>query len=209
MFFNYQKFLSLSVISVVQITTLPSFATGVKDSADETNPIKAGTSIPTVKLTNFENKPVELTQLAAKKPSVFVFYRGGWCPFCNAQLSRLGKIEGDIKKLGYEIYAISPDTPASLRKTISQNELNYTLISDIKGEAAAKFGLAFKAPDGMRDKLIARGHDIAKDRSYTLPIPAVYVVSQKGKVLYKFSNPDYSVRLDESELLAQLKKFKK
>jgi peroxiredoxin len=38
------------------------------------------------KLTNALGRDVILFEELAKGPVVLVFYRGGWCPFCNMQL---------------------------------------------------------------------------------------------------------------------------
>jgi thiol-disulfide isomerase/thioredoxin len=42
-------------------------------------------------LKSVENTDVDLTELISKKQ--FSFYRGGWCPFCNAHLAALAEAE--------------------------------------------------------------------------------------------------------------------
>ena len=51
---------------------------GVAPSAEKISPLKAGDSIPDVKLTTPEGKPFDLAAYAATKPLIVIFYRGGW-----------------------------------------------------------------------------------------------------------------------------------
>jgi peroxiredoxin len=44
------------------------------------------------------------------------------------------------------------------------------------------------------------------DPSWTLPMPARYVIGQDGVVLYSEVNPDYTHRPDPSEMLPILEK---
>ncbi len=54
--------------------------------------LKVGDSIPDVTLRTVEDKEVRLRKLVSDKPAVLVFYRGGWCPFCNAHLHEVDPI---------------------------------------------------------------------------------------------------------------------
>jgi peroxiredoxin len=60
-------------------------------------PLKAGDSIPDVKLRTETNQEVSLRKWVAEKPAALIFYRGGWCPFCTKQLSNLVGIEQDLE----------------------------------------------------------------------------------------------------------------
>ena len=45
-------------------------------------PLKTGDRIPDVTVRNEDNQELKLTRLVSRKPTVLVFYRGGWCPYC-------------------------------------------------------------------------------------------------------------------------------
>src|SRR5216684_4807795 len=78
-------------------------------------PLKVGGSIPDVKLRTEEDKEVSLRKLVSEKPTVLIFYRGGWCPFCNRHLQSLVGIEKDLQDAGVQLLAISMDQPAKLK----------------------------------------------------------------------------------------------
>jgi len=48
--------------------------------------IKVGDKLDSFTLRNAIAKPVTLDELVAAGPAVIVFYRGGWCPYCNLAL---------------------------------------------------------------------------------------------------------------------------
>ena len=72
--------------------------------------ILIGETLPNGNFQNVEGEYIQLKAILEEKPTILVFYRGGWCPYCNVQLSGLVEIEEDILELGYQIVAISPMT---------------------------------------------------------------------------------------------------
>lgn len=190
-------FTSLASLSFSQ-SDLPADPTAI-------SPLLIGEKIPALTLVDMSGKDVSLLDLAAQKPSVIVFYRGGWCPYCNLHLSELQTIEAEIIDAGYQIIAISPDSPESLQASVSKNKLNYLLLSDVKTEASRAFGLAFQAPERYAEILSKASADRNRD---ALPVPAVFVVNPAGEVLFEYINPDYKKRLKGSLLLAVLNELK-
>lgn len=83
----------------------------VANSAEEICPIKIGETIPSVYVKNLDGENVDLNGLTSGKKSVLIFYRGGWCPFCNMQLANLNQIKKQLVELGYQLIAISIDKP--------------------------------------------------------------------------------------------------
>jgi peroxiredoxin len=50
----------------------------VYSSAENVYPLLVGAEIPSVSLTRRDGSPCELAELIKTKPSVIIFYRGGW-----------------------------------------------------------------------------------------------------------------------------------
>ena len=46
-----------------------------------------------------------------QRPTIVIFYRGGWCPYCNMQLSDLRLVEPKLRAQGFEIVFLSTDRP--------------------------------------------------------------------------------------------------
>lgn len=187
------------------ITTLLFSQSDIATEPTSIAPLLIGEKIPNIALSDVSGKKINLLEFVARKPSVIVFYRGGWCPYCNLHLSELQTIEPEIIKAGYQIIAISPDSPESLQASISKNKLNYLLLSDTHTEASRGFGLAFQAPEKYAEMLSKASADQNRN---ILPVPALFVVNSQGEILFEYISPDYKKRLKGAMLLAVLKELK-
>lgn len=181
--------------------------TPIAAAPEQVTPLLNGLTIPAVSLTNSEGQTVALTELVKQKPSVLVFYRGGWCPYCNAQLAALREIEPNLTKLGYQLIAITPDSVASINKSLLDTggqKLNYTLLSDSQFAASSAFGLAYYLDDktaaAYKGKLGSLITTEAGSEKVVLPVPAVYIVNTDGEALFSYVHINYKTRL-HSELL--------
>jgi len=178
-------------------------------TAQEVHPLAVGDSVPDGILSTITGKGVGFRKLIAQKPSVVIFYRGGWCPFCNLQMDQLVKIEPELEKIGYQVLAISPDKPQNLKESLAKHHINYTLLSDRSTEITRKFGLAYQVNKETLMKMQDRG--ISLDSStgtnlHLLPVPAAYVVDQKGVIHFVYYNLDIKVRVNPDDLLNAAKK---
>lgn len=182
----------------------------VKKSAEEVCPLKVGQNVPDPLLRTIDGKEISLKEILNEKPTVLVFYRGGWCPYCNMQLSELRKIEKQIIDLGYHLIAISMDTPENLKASLEKDKLNYQLYSDSKADAVIAFGLAFTVDEKLVEKYKTFNIDLEKasgEKHHILPVPAVFIVDKDGIIKFEYANPNYKVRLN-SELLLEAAKVK-
>lgn len=173
----------------------------IADAPENITPLLIGEKIPNVKLSDTNGRNEETNSIFSKK-TVVVVYRGGWCPYCNAQLSEMQEIESEIVELGYQIVAISPDAPAFLRETEGKDKLNYMLFSDSEGNFSKAVGVAFATPEKY-GKMLGK-YSEGKNSSW-LPVPTVYVVNEKQEIEFLYINPDYSKRLNGELLLSVLK----
>ena len=195
-------FLTTTLILSIIIS---SFAQ-IPENAEDVTPIKIGEKIPSVELTSNKGEKINTLDIIKDKPSVVIFYRGGWCPFCNKHLEAIGQSEEEILKLGYQIIAISPDSPEKLNKTVSKNELNYSLYSDSEGKLMTEMGIAFQAPKRYKSMLEKYSDD---KNSGLLPVPSLFVIGTNGNILYEYVNADYKNRIDAGFLINLLKEQQK
>jgi len=81
--------------------------------------LNVGDKIPDIELSNANGESVSVNSIYLNKPIVLSFYRGGWCPYCNLELSALQQALPEIEKAGGVLVAISPEQPdTSLRHLI-------------------------------------------------------------------------------------------
>jgi len=180
----------------------------VAASAEAAVPLAVGSAVPAMTLMDVTGKPFALADAIAKRPTVLIFYRGGWCPFCNRQMAQLVEIEPKLRKMGYQLLAISPDRPEELRKSIAKHRLNYTLLSDSDATAIKAMGLAYRVDDSTLQKYREFGIDLEASSGrahHLLPVPSVFLVDTTGVIRFRYANPDYRVRIAPDALLAAAK----
>ncbi|MHC4618187.1 MAG: peroxiredoxin-like family protein [Planctomycetota bacterium] len=180
----------------------------VARSAEEIRPLLVGARLPELSLKTVDARPFDLSAAIAEKPAVIIFYRGGWCVYCNTQMARLLQIEQQIRDLGFQIIAISPDKPEKLAETMDKHQMGYTLLSDSTMTAAKAFGIAFELDDATIAKYAEYGinlDDASGQSHHLLPVPSVFVVGTDGIIKFEYVNPDYKVRIAPEVLLAAAK----
>ncbi|MCA8381703.1 AhpC/TSA family protein [Burkholderia cenocepacia] len=171
--------------------------------------IKAGDRAPSFKLKDQDGNDVSSAALLVKGPLVVTFYRGVWCPYCNIELQAINEVLPEIRAYGANVVAISPQTAVNSRKAVRTNELGFPVLSDVNGQTGADFGLRFALPDYLVELYKNLKNDLPafnNDPSWTLPMPARYVIGQDGIVLYSEVNPDYTRRPDPSDMFPVLEK---
>lgn len=172
-------------------------------------PLEAGASIPDVTVHDSSGEKISLRSLVKSGPTVIVFFRGSWCPICTRHFQELIKIHPEVVKLGARMIAISPDTMENSLANTKKLKTPFPLYSDSNVAAASAFGLAFRVDDATITKYKGFGIDLEKASGrdhHALPVPAVYIVDEAGKILYAHSNPDYTKRLDGATILEELNK---
>jgi peroxiredoxin len=138
------------------------------------------------------------------KPALLIFYRGGWCPYCNAHLGQLRKVHPKLIEMGYEVLFLSADRPELLVASLKEKDLPYTILSDARMQAARAFGIAFRVDDATVQRYKEFGLDLEEasgETHHELPVPAVFIVDRSGTIRFAHWNPDYKVRIDPEELL--------
>lgn len=179
------------------------FMYAIPEKAEDISPLLIGESIPSLMLKDAKGNDVDLNKAVAAKPTLLIFYRGGWCPYCSKQLSGLQELAPELEGMGYQLLAVSTDSPEGLMQSASKMELEYTLLSDADLNASKRFGLAFKAPEGYWDMLPKTSGGMNKD--LLLPVPSVFILDKNGKINYEYINPDFKQRMSPDLLKAVAK----
>ncbi|WP_234567277.1 peroxiredoxin-like family protein [Rhodohalobacter sp. 614A] len=182
----------------------------IPENASQVAPLEVGQTVPDVILTNSFGHETDLHEIVSERPTLLIFYRGGWCPYCNAHLSQLAKIEAQLYDMGVQIVGISPDRPEYLKESTMEHELSYQLLSDREMNAAKEFGVAFRVDSTTINRYKNGGLDLAEragEDHYLLPVPAAFLVDTTGTIHYRYFNTDCTVRVGNDELLTASKEL--
>ncbi|MBK5511055.1 MULTISPECIES: peroxiredoxin-like family protein [unclassified Pseudomonas] len=184
---------------IMERATAELIASGAADKA-----LKVGDKAPLFTLKDPDGKPVSSADLLAKGPLVLTFYRGVWCPYCNMELQALQAFLPTLQEAGANLVAISPQIAANSRKSLRTNGLAFPILSDTHNDVAEAFGLRFELPDYLIELYKNLRNDLPTfndDPSWTLPMPARYVIGRDGVIRYAEVNPDYTQRPEPEAML--------
>ena len=184
------------------LVSVPALA-GIPDSPQQVQPLSVGARAPIFSARTTEGALRTFEPDSYKKPMVVIFYRGGWCPYCNAQLSDLHLVEPQLRKSGFEIVFLSTDRHELLYSSLKATDIHYTLLSDNRLEAAKSFHVAYHVDDATIAKMREYGVDLEAStgtKQHELPVPSVFIIDTSGTIRFVYSNPDYKVRLGADEL---------
>ncbi len=202
---SFRRALVIPLISLFALTT-PVVRAALAPSAAEAKPLAVGATAPAVTVQDADGTAFDLGAALAEKPTILIFYRGGWCPFCNRELGELAEFEPKFAALGYQIIAIGTDAPAGLAPTAEKNHIAYRLLSDRDMVAASAYQVAFRVDPATQKKYA--GYKVAlapvpgEPDAAWLPVPTAYVIGRDRVIRFAFSNPDFKVRVPAADLLA-------
>jgi peroxiredoxin len=184
------------------LVAVPALA-GIPDSPLQVQPLSVGARAPVFAARTTEGALRTFEPGSYKKPTVVLFYRGGWCPYCNAQLSDLHLVEPKLRKSGFEIVFLSTDRPELLYSSLKATDIHYTLLSDSQLEAAKAFHVAYHVDDASLAQMREYGVDLEATtgtKQHVLPVPSVFIIDTSGIIRFVYSNPDYRIRLGADAL---------
>jgi peroxiredoxin len=188
------------------------FDRSIRDLLDQgipTDSIKAGDILEPFTLDDATGTPVSLDELIAGGPAILVFYRGGWCPYCNLALRAYQQeLLPQLGAFGARLVAISPQRPDESLSTAERAHLEFTVLSDPGSRLATRIGIAFDQADDVLAAQRQLGLDLTKvnaEGAVRLPRPTVLIVDQDRTVRFVDVQPDYSARTEVADIITALR----
>ncbi|HZY77783.1 MAG TPA: peroxiredoxin family protein [Jatrophihabitantaceae bacterium] len=82
------------------------------------------------------------------KFGVVLFYRGSWCPYCNAQLRAFERARAQLAEVGADVVALSVDDEATTAQLVAKHKLTFPVGFGADASAVAEATGAFVDPEG-------------------------------------------------------------
>jgi peroxiredoxin len=187
------------------------FDRSIKDLLDQGIPagsIKVGDPLEPFTLDDATGTPVSLDQIIKTGPAVIVFYRGGWCPYCNLALRTYQReLLPQLGEFGARLVAVSPQSPDQSLSTTEKAGLEFTVLSDPGSRLAQRIGIAFQQAEEVLAAQRKLGLDLAQVNSEgatRLPRPTVLIVDRDRTVSFVDVQPDYTARTEVADIVAAL-----
>ena len=117
-------------------------------------------------------------------------------------------ILNELEDLGASLVALTPQKSEHNRTSTDKNNLNFHLLTDPGNAYAAELGIRFELPADLRQVYLSLGIDLVAyngNESWTLPMPARYVVDGGGIIRAADISVDYTHRSEPSKTLDDLR----
>jgi peroxiredoxin len=174
------------------------------------NVLAEESQFPDFVLPNTEGRLVSLASLLARGPVIMQFFRGEWCPYCRLMLDALVTALPEIEQLGASLIALTPDTGPSASAAKTKHGATFDVLSDVDCGVGLAAGVVFRLPPLYKARLILAGIDVP-DRhgndSWFLPIPAIFLLDQSGRVAWRFAEVDFTRRASPERILTALRQL--
>jgi peroxiredoxin len=169
--------------------------------------LAVGTAAPDASVTDMKGQAVKLSAARAGKPALIIFYRGGWCPYCNMQVHKMATEYDSFAARGVMPIMISADKPDSAAKTAATYEVKFPILSDPDLAAHKAFNVVHKATPEQVKALKDRGQDVEKSsgrKHHMFAVPSIFLVDASGTIKWAHVDTNHKVRPSTDQLLGVL-----
>jgi peroxiredoxin len=87
--------------------------------------LQNGQTFPTFDVPTVGGGTISIPQSLRGSYGVVLIYRGGWCPFCQAQLAGFQRASEKLATTGIKVVALSVDDEATTAGTVEKHKLNF------------------------------------------------------------------------------------
>jgi peroxiredoxin len=170
--------------------------------------IEVGAKLPDAEMLDPHGAVTTLYEALGDEVAVLVFYRGGWCPYCNIALNAYqANLVPDLARRGVALVAVSPQAPDGSLGTTEKNNLTFAVLSDPANQVARAVGILTAPSAEARAAQLELGLDLAAvnaDGTTGLPMPTTIILDAGHVVRWIDVHPDYTTRSEPDQVLAAL-----
>jgi peroxiredoxin len=156
----------------------------VFDERDSTI-LKVGKLLPNFVLENTKGEKISSSTFNGN-PTIYLFYRGNWCPLCMAQIKEIAGQYTELENRGVNMVFVSPQPHFYSERLSKRYDLGFHYLQDTDNEVAKQLGIL--AENGIPTGFQALGFD-----SDTV-MPTVVITNPKGRIAFADLTDNYRVR---------------
>lgn len=166
--------------------------------------LKPGEKVKEFVINDMLGKDYPIKRAWQDKPALIIFYRGGWCPYCNMQVRELSVNYEKLKDAGVQPILISVNEPDKAALMTAQYEIPFPVLSDVDLLAHNAFNVVLTLDDATLKKYKEYGINLkdwsGKDHN-SIAVASTFLINTDGKVLVSHTSMDYASRPSIKQLL--------
>lgn len=157
--------------------------------------LQVGQQLPDFELENEQGEKVQSTHYLGSS-TLWMFYRGNWCPLCVAQIREIAAQYQELSQRGVKVALISPQPHKHTRQLAQKMEVPFDFLVDVKNKVAQQ--LHINSENGIPKGMEVLGYD-----SETV-MPTVVMTNASGKIIFADLTDNYRVRPEPATFLKVL-----
>ena len=154
--------------------------------------LKLGNTLPTFELEDADKNTISNSSFLGN-PTIYLFYRGNWCPLCMAQIKEIATEYKELEQRGVNMVLISPQPHAYSKNLAEKFKLKLTFLTDVNNTVAKQLNIF--AENGIPTGFQVLGYD-----SDTV-LPTVIITDGYGKIVFADLTDNYRVRPEPETFL--------
>jgi peroxiredoxin len=167
--------------------------------------LKAGEYVPAFESNTYDGESVSLDNLLANGPIMVIFYRGGWCPFCNYQFRQVTQAFEKFQHRNVTPVLVSVDKTDGAMLVKEAYEIPFPVLSDSNLAAHESFTTVIELDNSEYEKYKKFGVDLeawSGLQHHKMAAPGVFLVSSEGQVLWSHVALDFKTPPNVEQLLS-------
>ena len=167
--------------------------------------LSAGDAIADFQIQTFEAVETSFNDLLEDAPLLVIFYRGGWCPYCNFQIRELTVGYDAFKARGVMPVLISVDRVDGSSEIQKTYEIPFPVLSDTELAALTEFNVRLDIGPEDYERMQEYGIDLedwSGKQHHVIAQSSAFIVDQAGIVKWAHVSSDFKVRPSNEQLLS-------
>jgi peroxiredoxin len=158
--------------------------------------------------TTSQSAPFDSAELSGKR-TLLKFFRGGWCPYCSAELVAFDGMKAELARYGVSLLALSKDTPEQAAIHKSRDGISIELLSDVDLKVIRAYGVEHhKALGQTKNPKFNIGGvplGLAPLSFQAMAIPTTLLIDENGTIRWIDQTDDYRLRSNNERVLNAVK----
>ncbi len=129
-------------------------------------------------------------------PTIYLFFRGNWCPLCMAQIKEVATQYKKLSSLGAKVVLCAPQPEKNTQALADKFDVPFIFLTDVDNRAAQALGIEMK--NGLPAGMEMLGYE--KDTVY----PTVIITDATGVIIYSDLTNNYRIRPEPEDFIEVL-----
>jgi len=158
----------------------------------DTSSLTVGHKLPYFELQDLNNTKIESSDFIGHT-TIFMFYRGNWCPFCMAQIKEMTMYHDALKDRNVKTVLISPQPIKKIKSLKKRFNIDFLFLVDYKNRASKQLGI-------LSENRLPFGFQILGYDSDTV-VPTVLITDPKGTLIFADIAESYRYRPEPTDFI--------